>query len=176
MVMQEDPYLPTDSLAFYMAGVPTINFFTGSHGEYHSPRDTADLINYDGVVKVLKAVQGFTDLMTDSKVPMIKYVKVASAQNKLEGRSFRVYLGTIPDYSQEGVKGVRISGASKGSPAEAAGLKEKDVIVEFDGTKIENLYDYVYALQSVKPNKETVMKVLRNGKTEEIKITPKLKE
>ncbi|MGZ3769459.1 MAG: M28 family peptidase [Bdellovibrio sp.] len=176
MVLQEDPYLPTDSLAFYMAGVPTINFFTGSHGEYHSPRDTADLINYEGTVKVLSAVQGFINLMADSKVPMVKYIKVASAQNKLEGRSFRVYLGTIPDYSQEGVKGVRISGASKNSPAEEAGLKEKDVITEFDGTKVENLYDYVYALQSVKPNKETVMKIIRNGKLEELKITPKLKE
>lgn len=176
MIVQEDPYLPTDSLSFYMAGIPTANFFTGSHAEYHTPRDIPDLVNYEGVVKVLRAVQGFTDLLSDSKVPMVKYVKVASAQNKLEGRAFRVYLGTIPDYSQEGVKGVRVTGASKDSPAEAAGVKEKDVIIEFDGTKIENLYDYVYTLQSVKPNKETVMKVMRDGKVIDLKITPKLKE
>lgn len=176
MVVQEDPYLPTDSLSFYMAGVPTANFFTGSHAEYHSPRDVADLVNFAGVVQVLKAVQGLTDLLVDSKVPMVKYVKVASGQNRLEGRTFRVYLGTIPDYTQEGVKGVRVTGASKDSPAAAAGIKEKDVIVEFDGTKIENLYDYVYTLQSVKPNKETIMKVLRDGKVIDLKITPRLKE
>ncbi|WP_413570678.1 M28 family peptidase [Bdellovibrio sp. HCB117] len=176
MVVQEDPYLPTDSLAFYMAGVPTANFFTGSHSEYHTPRDTADLVNYEGVVKVLKVVQGFSDVLADSSLPMVKYVKVAGSQNKLEGRSFRVYLGTIPDYSQEGVKGVRITGASKDSPAEAAGVKEKDIIVEFDNTKIENLYDYVYTLQAVKPNKETIMKVLRDGKVIDLKITPRLKE
>lgn len=176
MTVQEDPYLPTDSMSFYMAGVPTANFFTGSHADYHTPRDTADLVNYEGVVKVLKAVQGLTDILVDSKLPMVKYVKVAGGQNKLEGRTFRVYLGTIPDYSQEGVKGVRITGASKDSPAEAAGLKEKDIITEFDGTKIENLYDYVYTLQSVKPNKETGMKVIRDGKVLELKITPKLKE
>ncbi|HEY1078517.1 MAG TPA: M28 family peptidase, partial [Bdellovibrio sp.] len=176
MIVQDDPYLPTDSLAFYMAGIPTVNFFTGSHAEYHTPRDVAELVNYPGVVQVLKAVQGFTGLLVDSKVPMVKYVKVASGQNKLEGRSFRVYLGTIPDYSQEGVKGVRITGASKDSPAELAGVQDKDVIIEFDGTKIENLYDYVYTLQSVKPNKETVMKVLRDSKVVELKITPKLKD
>ncbi|MGZ3782396.1 MAG: M28 family peptidase [Pseudobdellovibrionaceae bacterium] len=176
MVVQEDPYLPTDSLAFYIAGVPTINFFTGSHGEYHTPKDTADLINYEGVVKVLRTVQSFTNLLADSKLPIVKYVKVASSQNRLEGRSFRVYLGTIPDYTQEGVKGVRVSGASKDSPAEMAGIKDKDVIVEFDGTKIENLYDYVYSLQSVKPNKETIMKILRDDKPLDLKITPKLKE
>lgn len=176
MIVQDDPYLPTDSLAFYMAGIPTVNFFTGSHAEYHTPRDVAELVNYPGVVQVLKAVQGFTGLLVDSKIPMVKYVKVASGQNKLEGRSFRVYLGTIPDYSQEGVKGVRITGASKDSPAELAGVQDKDVIIEFDGTKIENLYDYVYTLQSVKPNKETVMKVLRDNKVVELKITPKLKD
>lgn len=176
MIVQEDPYLPTDSLAFYMAGIPTASFFTGSHGEYHTPRDTADLVNYDGVVKVLRAVEGLTSLLVDSKLSLVKYIKVASAQNKLEGRSFRVYLGTIPDYSQEGVKGVRVTGASKDSPAEVSGIKEKDIIVEFDGTKIENLYDYVYTLQSVKPNKETVLKVMRAGELVELKITPKLKE
>jgi hypothetical protein len=176
MIAQEDPYLPTDSLAFYMAGIPTASFFTGSHGEYHTPRDTADLVNYEGVAKVLRAVEGLTDLLVDSRQSMVKYVKVASAQNKMEGRSFRVYLGTIPDYSQEGVKGVRVTGASKDSPAAVAGVKEKDVIVEFDGTKIENLYDYVYTLQSVKPNAETILKVMRDGKLVELKITPKLKE
>lgn len=176
MIAQDDPYLPTDSLAFYMAGIPTASFFTGSHGEYHTPRDTPDLVNYEGVIKVLRAVEGLTDLLVDSKQPMVKYVKVASAQNRMEGRSFRVYLGTIPDYSQEGVKGVRVTGASKDSPAAIAGVREKDVIVEFDGTRIENLYDYVYTLQSVKPNAETLLKVMRDGKLMELRITPKLKE
>ncbi|MEN0059386.1 MAG: M28 family peptidase [Bdellovibrio sp.] len=176
LTVQEDPYLPTDSLAFYMAGVPTVNFFTGSHGEYHTPRDVPGLIHYEGLVKVLKVVREMVNLLVDSQQPMVKYVKVASAQNTLQGRSFRVYLGTIPDYSQEGVKGVRITGASKGSPAENAGVKEKDVIIEFDGIKIENLYDYVYTLQAVKPNKETTLKVMREGKVVELKITPKLKE
>lgn len=176
MIVQEDPYLPTDSLAFYLAGVPTANFFTGAHQQYHTPQDAAELINYEGVVRVLSAVRSLTDILVDTRLPMLKYVKVAGAKNKMEGRSFRVYLGTVPDYSQEGVKGVRISGASKDSPAEEAGLKEKDVIIEFGGTKIENLYDYVYTLQSVKPNKKTSIKILRDGKILDLMITPKLKE
>jgi Tol biopolymer transport system component len=176
LTVQEDPYLPTDSLAFYLAQVPTVSFFTGSHAEYHSPRDTADLINYPGVARVLDVVRGLTNLVADSSQQMVKYVKVGGSQGKLEGRSFRVYLGTIPDYSQEGVQGVKISGVSKESPSEAAGLKEGDIIIEFDGTKIENLYDYVYTLQAVKPNQETIIKVKRNGKIEDLKITPKLKE
>lgn len=177
MTLQEDPYLPSDSMALYLGEIPAIHFFTGSHGEYHTPRDRADLINYEGEVRVLSVVFDLAKMLSDSSQDLVKYVKVGGTpQYKLEGRSFRTYLGTIPDYTQEGVKGVRISGVSKDSPAEKAGLKEKDIIVEFDGGKIENIYDYVYKLQSVKPNSETVIKVMRSGQVQDFKITPALKE
>jgi hypothetical protein len=176
LVVQEDPYLPTDSLALYVAGVPTANFFTGAHAEYHTPRDIYETINFEGLAKVLGVVKGFNEEVSFNAKPVVKYVKIASSQTNMEGRSFRVYLGTIPDYAQEGLKGVLVSGVSKDSPADKAGLQEKDVIVEFDNTKIENLYDYVYALQAVKPNKETSIIVQRGGKPVTLKITPKLKE
>ena len=108
---------------------------------------------------------------------LVNYQKVeGNSGQKLEGRSFRTYLGTIPDYSQEGVKGVRVSGAAKNSPAEIAGIKTGDIITEFDQTKIENLYDYVYALQTVKAGKPTKIKITRDSKNLELDITPMLKE
>lgn len=174
--LQEDPYLPTDAMALYLGEVPSISFFTGSHAEYHSPRDTFETLNYVGTERVVKLVYETTKMIADNEVPLLKYQKVGSGQKQLEGRTFRIYLGTIPDYSQEGVKGVRISGTSKESPAEVAGLKEKDIIVEFDGRKIENLYDYVYTLQSVKPNKETSIKVQRGTQEKSLVIIPKLKD
>ncbi len=174
---QSDPYLPTDSMAIYLAEVPSINFFTGSHSEYHSPRDTADLVNTQGVERIVKVVSEYIQELAKGPTSVVKYVKVGSqGGSRMEGRSFRIFLGTIPDYSQEGVKGVRISGVSKESPAEKAGLKEKDIIVEMSGSKIENLYDYVYALQVTKPGQETIIKVKRNEALVDLKIIPKLKE
>ncbi|MEQ1722590.1 MAG: M28 family peptidase [Pseudobdellovibrio sp.] len=165
LVLTTDPYLPTDSMSFYLAEVPSISFFTGTHEEYHSPRDTADLINYKGLVKVIDIVRSFTEKIASVSLNVVKYEKVeGNSGQKLEGRSFRIYLGTIPDYAQEGVKGVKISGASKNSPAEKAGLKAGDIITEFDKANIENLYDYVYALQSAKPNLPINMSVSREGK------------
>lgn len=175
--LTSDPYLPTDSMSIYLGEIPSITFFTGSHAEYHSPRDTADTLNYPGLVQVIDVVKGYINKIAMTDKSVLTYQKVAgNAGQKLEGRSFRIYLGTIPDYSQEGVKGVRISGASKDSPAEKAGLKAGDVIVEFDKTKIENLYDYVYSLQAAKANAATVIKVQRGGETLDLPITPKLKE
>jgi len=174
LTTQDDPYLPTDSMAFYLKEAPAINFFTGSHSEYHSPRDTASTINHEGLVEVLDLVK-LTVLKLNS-MNKLTYAKVEGSRTKLEGRSFRIYLGTIPDYTQEGVKGVRISGTSKDSPAEKAGLKTGDVITELAGIKIENLYDYVYCLQSIKAGQKTEMKVERDGKTTELSILPALKE
>ena len=39
----------------------------------------------------------------------------------------------------------------EGSPAAKAGLKAGDMLVEFDGKQIENLYDFTYALRAKKP-------------------------
>lgn len=177
LVLTTDPYLPTDAMSFYLAEIPSISFFTGTHEEYHSPRDTAESINYTGLIKVINIVKSFTEKLATVGITVVKYEKVeGNSGQKLEGRSFRIYLGTIPDYAQEGVKGVKISGASKNSPAEKAGLKAGDVITEFDKSNIENLYDYVYALQSAKPNIAVKIGVLRDGKKLELQITPVLKE
>lgn len=177
MVLQEDPYVPSDAMTFYVAKIPSIMFFTGSHPEYHTPRDTADLINYDGLVRVAELGARWARALAETPAAAMKYVEVkGDSRSRMEGRSFRVYLGTIPDYAQEGVKGVRLSGVSKDSPAEKAGLQAKDVIVHFAGTKIENIYDYVYALQAVKPNVEVALTVRRGDKDVELKITPLLKE
>jgi Tol biopolymer transport system component len=173
--VQDDPFVPTDGMAFYLKQIPSLTFFTGAHGEYHSPRDTAETLNYPGIAKIAQFVENLSLQLLDSK-SKLTYQKVESSQRKLEGRSFRIYLGTIPDYTQEGIKGVKISGTSKNSPAEKAGLLENDIILELAGTKIENLYDYVYCLQAMKPGTEVEMKINRQGKALSLKILPTLKE
>lgn len=178
LTLTSDPYLPTDAMSFYLAGIPSISFTTGSHPEYHSPRDTFETINQAGLVKVTDAVRLFTEKLATLNSPVVKYVEVQGNSGISGGgsRNFRIYLGTIPDYSQEGIKGVKISGASRNSPAEKAGLKAGDIIVEFDRINIENLYDYVYALQSAKPDQPVKMGVLRSGQKVDLAITPVLKE
>ena len=51
--------------------------------------------------------------------------------------AIRVYLGTIPNYASEDVKGVLLSGVRGGAPADKAGLKAGDIIVRFAGKDIE---------------------------------------
>lgn len=174
--LQNDPYLPTDSMAFYMKGIPSLTFFTGSHGEYHTPRDLPSTLNYEGIGQVARVIAATAEELEKPWRTHLTYEKVESSRKQLEGRSFRVYLGTIPDYAQDKARGVRISGTSKDSPAEKAGLLEGDVIRELAGTKIENIYDYVYVLQALKPNQKVPIEVERKGKSLKFEITPTVKE
>jgi S1-C subfamily serine protease len=90
--------------------------------------------------------------------------------------TLRAYLGTIPDYTSSDVKGVKLSGVRGGSPAEKAGLKSGDVIVEFAGQKIANIYDYTYALDAVKIGVPVEVIVERDGKLVTLTVTPEARK
>ena len=89
--------------------------------------------------------------------------------------ALRAYLGTVPDYATE-VKGVKLSGVRGGSPAEKAGLTGGDIIIEFAGQKIANIYDYTYALDAVKIGQPVDIIVLREGQRVTLKVTPEARK
>lgn len=87
----------------------------------------------------------------------------------------RVFTGTIPDYTSE-EKGLKLSGVMEGGPAAKAGLKEGDVIVEFAGRKVANIYDYMYALEGVKIGQPVKVVYMRGGKPLETTLTPEARK
>lgn len=174
VVLREDPYLPTDVTALYPKGVPVLDFFTGSHDEYHRPADDADTLNFEGLERIAKFARGIVaDLLRSQE--RLDYVKVERKDQGGSRENLRAYLGTIPDYATE-VAGVKISGVRGGSPADKAGLKGGDVIVEFAGQKIGNIYDYTYALDAVKIGQPIDIVVLRGGQRVTVKATPEARK
>jgi len=175
LTLQDDPYLPTDVTSFYVKNVPVLSFFTGAHEDYHRPTDTADKINYDGLERVAQfSKQIITDLEQTKERPDL--AKVERKGPIAGGReTLRAYLGTIPDYTTE-VQGVKLSGVRGGSPAEKGGVKGGDVIVEFAGQKIANIYDYTYALDAVKIGQPAKMIVERSGQRVTLTVTPEARK
>ena len=173
--VSEDPYLPTDVTSFNQAGVPSVNFFTGSHKEYHRPADRADLINYEDLERVVELGALLTQKIAGlQKKP--DFIKVARVPQQGGSRdTVRVFTGTIPDYATQ-VEGLLLSGVIEGGPAEEAGLLGGDVIVEFAGRKISNIYDYTYALDVVKIGEQVAVVFLRGGERRETKLTPRARK
>ncbi|HEV2840112.1 MAG TPA: M20/M25/M40 family metallo-hydrolase [Chthoniobacterales bacterium] len=172
--LQEDPYLPTDITSFYPKGVPVLNFFTGGHDDYHRPTDTADKLDYDGLERITKFARALVaDLAKGAERP--DYVKVQQSAQPGGRETLRVFLGTIPDYATE-VVGVKLAGIRGSSPAEKAGLKPGDIIVEFGSQKVSNIYDYTYALDAAKIGQAVDIVVMRDGERVKITVTPEARK
>lgn len=172
--VQQDCYLPTDASVFYLRGVPILNAFTGQHGDYHKPSDTADKINYPGTEQVTRFMALVArSLATGAEVPVYREQKRPDEGSR---GGMRVYLGTVPDYSQEGIEGVKLSGVSAVGPAAKAGMLAGDIIVKLAGKDIKNIYDYTFVMGVLKIGQETEIEVQRAGQRQTLKITPGSRE
>jgi hypothetical protein len=166
-----DGYGPSDHSSFYKRQVPVLMLFTGAHTDYHRPSDTWDRIDGAGLWRVTRFAAALVESL-DAR-PRVTYVKAKadSAMGRIGGGSgYGAYLGTIPDFSQtEG--GVLISGTREGSPAAQAGLAAGDVIVKFDDVRVDNLYDYAYALRSRKPGQTVTLTIRRKDALVSVPVT-----
>jgi len=168
---QNDSYLPTDATSFFMHGVPILSAFTGVHSEYHTPRDVAQLLNLSGTAEIGELFARIGGALSErEQVPSYRAQEAPSGGQARSG--FRVFLGTVPDYAQTDVQGVKLSGVAPEGPAEKAGIRGGDVIVEVDGRPIENLYDYTYALEALRVGEPARIVVLRGDERRVLEIVP----
>ena len=157
-------YGASDQTSFAVHEVPVLFFFSGLHSDYHKPSDTWDKIDATNGARVVELVwhvfQGL-DALQDKP----QYVRVSQplAPAMGGGGGYGPYFGSIPDFGQVEHGGVRFSDVRDGSPAGKAGFKAGDVLVEFDGKTIDNLYDFTYALRAHKPGDKVTVTVLRGN-------------
>ncbi len=170
LLVQPDPYQPTDVASFNQAEVPSLNFFTGTHTDYHRPSDTADKINYEDLDRIVEFAAAIVKRLAETPEPP-QFTKVEQSSQQGARSGVRLFTGTIPDYSTE-VKGLLLSGVIGGGPAEQAGLQKGDVIVEIAGQTIANIYDYTYALEVLKIGEPVKVVYQRNGERRETTLTP----
>ena len=164
----------SDHASFASKQIPVLFFFSGLHADYHKPSDTADKIDAGDAAKVLDYVADIaTHLSADADRP--KFVRVARPPAGPVSRGdggasgYGPDFGSIPDFN-EPPKGVRFADIREGSPAAKAGLKPGDIMIEFAGKQIGNLYDFTYALRDSKAGDLVLVKVLRGDQTIDAKV------
>jgi Peptidase family M28/PA domain/PDZ domain len=168
--LQEDPYQPTDVATFNQAGVPSLNFTTGAHVDYHKPTDTAEKINYEDLDRIASlATTVVRRLMEIDDAP--QFAKVAQSSQTTGRTGVRVFTGTVPDYTSN-AKGLLLGGVVGGGPADQAGLQKGDVIIEIAGQTIANIYDYTYALELLKIDQPVKVVYMRGSEKRETTLTP----
>jgi hypothetical protein len=155
---------PSDQTSFYLKEIPVLHFFTGQHSDYHKPSDDAEKINYEGEKMVLEYIKLIIEQA--STKPKLQYQKTKN--NDAGTHVYKVTLGVMPDYVYEG-KGMRVDGVSDGKPAQKAGIKQGDVVVQLGDFPVTGMMDYMKALGNFKKGDTTTVKVKRGE--EEITLT-----
>jgi len=163
-------YGSSDHTSFTTKQVPVLFFFSGLHGDYHKPSDTWDKIDAPDAAKLLDLIaEASAQLCAEAERP--QFVRVEEPRNPhaaaMAGSAVSGYgpeFGSVPDFT-EIPNGVRFADIRPGTPAAQAGLRAGDILVEFDGKPIGNLYDFTYALRSKKPGDMVAVKVLRGTDT-----------
>jgi hypothetical protein len=166
-------YGPSDSMAFYIAGVPVLFMFTGNHLDYHTATDDSDKINAAGGARVAMIVAEVATKVA-SRSALLTYVKAApepmgGGDTRRRGAS----LGTIPSYTDDPNQppGLVISDVRPDGPAAKAGLRGGDRIVQVGSIEIRNISDFMFVLESAKPGTETTLVFVRDGKRQTVTAT-----
>jgi aminopeptidase YwaD len=156
---------PSDHTSFYRKDIPVLFFFTGIHGDYHKPTDDYEKINYAGELQVLKYI--YDVIGSVNKKGRIAFARTRDVQ--MGGARFTVTLGIMPDYTFNG-DGVRADAVSEGRPAQRAGLKAGDVIVQLGEYPVPNLGKYMDALSRFKRGDTTTVKFRHGDELVEAKV------
>ena len=172
-VTERAGYGSSDHTSFTAKQVPVLFFFSGLHADYHKPSDTWDKIDAPDAVQVLSLIADVTDHLRDEQTrpQFVRVVEPAPPAGAHTGKvsGYGPDFGSIPDFT-ELPNGVRFADIRPGSPAAKAGLRAGDILIEFDGKAIQNLYDFTYALRAKQPGQQVLVKVLRDGKTIEANV------
>lgn len=152
---------PSDHAAFYAEDIPVFFISTGAHGDYHTPQDDTDAINFEGQ----KVVSDFSyDLVMDvaNRDEVLTYQE-AGAKNRSTRMNFKVTLGIVPDFTSTEDTGLGVGGVRTDGPADKAGMQKGDVIVALDGLEVGNIYDYMARLKKLEAGQIITVDVMRDG-------------
>ena len=143
----------SDQVSFEAAGVPAVQLFSGPHADYHRPTDTPDKIDPEGLEKVASVAREVIEYLAAREGALTGSIKPDKKTDYSPKRERRVSLGVIPDYAYSG-RGCRISGVMPGTPAEAGGLREGDVIVRINSDAVNSLKEFSDILKSLSPGEQ----------------------
>ena len=158
----------SDHYNFYKKDVPSLFFFTGIHKDYHTPRDEANLVNYEG----LKLISDLAEKVIDNaanrndRFEFRELPKLEEESERTPAR-MKVSLGIMPDYAHQG-SGLKIDSVIDKRPAKNSGMKDGDVVIKIQDIMIDDIYKYMEILSKIEPGTKVQATVLRNN--EELNI------
>ncbi len=140
----------SDHWPFFQRDVPSLMFHTGKHADYHKSSDDVDKINVDGM-------RGISELMLRLAVAAANADELPTfrPRSKAEAGDVQNLAGRVPGQTQQpsrlGIsydadlsddRVIKVTRVMPGSPADNAGLRPGDVILDFGGEPVSEHADF----------------------------------
>lgn len=154
---------PSDHAAFYMQNIPVFFVSTGAHGDYHTPADTPDKINYTGIEQVVNYIWSVIHEISN-RHDKLSFQEAGSKTRRSRGGRLKVTLGVMPDFAGQEKSGLRIDAVTKGKPASLGGMLKGDIITAINGNPVGNIYDYMNRLNTLEEGQTISIDIIREGK------------
>jgi Iap family predicted aminopeptidase len=158
-----DDFGSSDQTAFIEAGIPAVQFFSGSHADFHRPGDTPEKLDLDGLTRVARVLNETVRHLGERPGPL--HSTLGGAQSSIPANystARRVSFGTVPDLTYNGA-GVRLDDVRAGTPAQGAGLRTGDIITAVNEAPVDGMRAYSEALKQLEPGDEIRVNFLRDG-------------
>ena len=164
LTLSDEGYGPSDHSSFYGKNIPVLFYFTGAHLDYHTPTDTYDKINFDGMEKISILVFNVAEELASSTVRLQFKESGPKVETVRYRRGKGVTLGIMPDFAGVIKNGLRADFVTPGKPAALGGMQKGDIIIFINGKTVNNIQDYMFRMGQLKHGETISVEVLRNDK------------
>lgn len=178
----------SDHLRFQQKGVPVMfAIIADFHDDYHTPRDTVDKLNCVDAVKAMELWYNLSKSMA-LRPERFEFTRgeprangnpasAGSAPSEIAEpveaparASVSVRFGIMPGNYDEDFEGVLVGSVSPGGSAENGGIQAEDVLIKWDGDKIENVAGWMGQLGEHQPGDKVKVTVKRDGEELELEV------
>jgi hypothetical protein len=161
--MPSNAFGSSDQLAFYAKEVPIIAFFTGRHEDYHEPTDKFAKLNVPGMRRITQLAEDFLVTIADAPARP-KYIAAVPPEDT------EPYFGAFGDFTRTD-GGFALGPVAQGGPAAKAGLRDGDVVVKIDDSRIASEDDFNEAITHYRGGQRMSLTVKRGGVAKTLYVT-----
>ncbi|UCD73955.1 MAG: M28 family peptidase [Phycisphaerales bacterium] len=161
----------SDDANFHASNVPAVHFFTGMTREFTSPADQAYTVNPAGAMQVLDLAYAIA-LDVASRPEKLAYTEPGASRGQDRGMA-KVRLGIQPGMNESLDRGLLVERVSLETSAHEGGMKDGDIILDWDGAPINSMRDLFTHLQDHEPGDVVIITVKRGEEIIDLRVTLK---